>query len=218
MYPLLILVAWFSSLVALAAGHEESSVNTCTTTATVSVTTDISPSIAARSSGVPALSLTAPETPTHVPLSSASLDFISSFEPGPMSIFSGSLPSISVPSPTTTRSLAVFTSIPLSSATAALTSPTSLTTIPASNNTTSSTTSTKTSTSSASSTTTQTTSSGTSTTTAAANTSPATQPANAATVLPGGSAILALAVVAGVMLLPRLQANGLPQLTAWYKQ
>ncbi|KAI4233716.1 MAG: hypothetical protein LQ349_004240, partial [Xanthoria aureola] len=63
MYPLSILAAVAGVLVAFAVGHDESSANTCTTTATVSVTTDVLASIAARSSPVPtALPVTVPES------------------------------------------------------------------------------------------------------------------------------------------------------------
>ncbi|KAL8852758.1 MAG: hypothetical protein Q9221_002388 [Calogaya cf. arnoldii] len=228
MYPRAILVTVAGGLVAFAVGHdghEESSANTCTTTATVSVsvTTDIS-----LSSPIPtALPVTAPESPVSVSSATGPLDLLtgSAFESDISELVTGS-------ASTTVNLFGTFTGLdttfsltasaitnpldfdnPSTGSTIFLATPTTGSTVSfGSSDTTTATTATteaetetetETSTSSTSSITTSTTARDTSTSTAgaAATTSPSGQPGSAAARLPVKSANLALAMVAGLMLL-----------------
>ncbi|KAL8890281.1 MAG: hypothetical protein Q9215_002569 [Flavoplaca cf. flavocitrina] len=208
MYPRSILLALVGSLAAFAVGHEESSANTCTTTATVSVTSSIPPPLAARSTSIPpALPQTEPESVTSIP---SPLDILSG------SAFDSAISSLVSAFPTGTNfgtDTASVTTYKLSGT--PITNPADLstpstkstiflgtnTTLTASLMTSTSTSSTDTSKSTSTTSTKTSTSSASTTTTAAAATSTTAQPASAASGLPGKSANLALAVVAGAMLL-----------------
>ncbi|KAI4274249.1 MAG: hypothetical protein LQ337_004069 [Flavoplaca oasis] len=209
MYPRSILLALVGSLAAFAVGHEESSADTCTTTATVSVTSSIPSPIAARSttSIPPALPQTEPESVTSIP---STLDILSgsAFESAISSLVSAfptgtNFGTVTAPDTTYKLSGTPITnpedlSTPSTKSTIFLGTNTTLT---ASLMTSTSTSSTDTSKSTSTTSTKTSTSSASATTTAAAATSTTAQPASAASGLPGKSANLALAVVAGAMLL-----------------